>query len=148
MLQAADPEFATRLRVDAELLRSSFAAAASDSRGFAARFYARLFELAPAARALFPADLQSQQEKFAQTMATIIGFVDDPVTLVSGLRQLGARHVAYGTQPLHYAMVGEALLWTLEEASAGGLPEGASAAWQRLYGWIVSEMIQGTRGGY
>lgn len=148
MLQAADPEFVNRLRADAGALSASFAAAAVDPRGFAARFYTRLFELAPAARELFPADLQSQQEKFAQTIATIIGFVDDPAPLIAGLRQLGARHVAYGTQPLHYALVGEALLWTLDRASPGGLPDDARAAWLRLYGWIVSEMILGARGGH
>ena len=146
MLQATNPDLVTQLRADAEVLSVSFAAAAADPRGFAARFYARLFELAPAARELFPAELQSQQEKFAQTIATIIGFVDDPATLIGGLRQLGARHVAYGTQPQHYALVGEALLWSLERAHPGGLPGDARAAWLRLYGWIVSEMIQGARG--
>lgn len=147
MLQPPDSEQIARLRADAELLRDSFAAAASNPRGFAARFYARLFELAPGVRALFPADLQAQQEKFAQTLATIVGFADDPTTLISGLRQLGKRHVAYGTQPIHYATVGEALLWTLETSVAQGLSEPVRQAWRRLYGWIVAEMLSGARAG-
>ena len=145
MLQAAENEQFALLRADADLLRDSFAAAANSPRGFAARFYARLFELAPGVRAQFPADLQAQQEKFAHTLATIVGFVEDPATLAVGLRQLGLRHVAYGTQPIHYATVGEALLSTLESSSVAGLSEDARRAWRRLYGWIVAEMLSGAR---
>lgn len=145
MRQTPDPEQFTLLRADAELLRDSFAAAANDPRGFAARFYARLFELAPNARALFPAPLQAQQEKFAQTLATIVSFAEDPAPLAASLRQLGLRHVAYGTQPMHYATVGEALLSTLEGSVDQGLSEPARHAWRRLYGWIVAEMISGAR---
>jgi len=145
MLQAAENEQFALLRADADLLRDSFAAAANSPRGFAARFYARLFELAPGVRAQFPADLQAQQEKFAHTLATIVGFVDDPATLTVGLRQLGLRHVACGTQPIHYATVGEALLSTLESSSVAGLSEDARRAWRRLYGWIVAEMLSGAR---
>jgi hemoglobin-like flavoprotein len=145
MLQAPDPEVIARLRADSAVLRDSFAAAAADPRGFAAQFYTRLFELAPAARALFPADLNAVQEKFAQTLATIVAFAEDPAALIVGLRQLGARHVAYGTQPQHYAMVGEALLWTLDRACAGGIAADQRAAWRRLYGWIVAEMLSGAR---
>lgn len=145
MLQAPDAEIVARLRADAEVLRESLAVAAADPRGFAARFYERLFELAPNARALFPADLQAQQEKFAQTLVTIVAFADDPTALISGLRQLGTRHVAYGAQPLHYAMVGEALLWTLDRSGPADLGNDGRAAWRRLYGWIVAEMLCGAR---
>lgn len=145
MPQASDPEHFAQLRADSASLRDSFAAAVDDPRRFAARFYARLFELAPGVRALFPADLQAQQEKFAQTLATIVGLADDPATLIIGLRQLGKRHVAYGTQPIHYATVGEALLSTLESSVAQGLSEPARHAWRRLYGWIVAEMLSGAR---
>ena len=114
-------------------------------RAFAETFYARLFELAPGVRSLFPADLQAQQEKFAQTLSTIVSFVDEPLVLLSGLRQLGARHNAYGALPTHYAVVGEALLHTLETCSGTGLTAAARQAWRRLYGWIVAEMLSGAQ---
>lgn len=140
-----DTPMLEQLRADAGALRASFVAAADEPRSFAATFYARLFELAPQARALFPTDMQAQQDKFAQTLGTIVAFIDDPAKLVAGLRQLGARHLAYGAQPGHYAPVGEALLWTLEQRSDGGLPPEARVAWRRVYGWIVAEMLSGTR---
>ncbi len=145
MLQSPDSGLIARLRADAAPLRESFAAAAADPRAFAADFYAALFELAPGVRGLFPEDLQSQREKFAQTLATIVGFADDPATLIGSLRQLGIRHRAYGTQPQHYAPVGEALLKTLEARSEGGLSPEARQSWRRLYGWIVAEMLGGAR---
>jgi hemoglobin-like flavoprotein len=131
---------------DSALLRASFAAAASDPVAFADAFYTRLFTLAPAARELFHADIGMQREKFAQTLGTVVAFLDAPETLVPELRRLGARHVGYGTLPLHYALVGEALLDTLAMASPDGLDRNARAAWHRLYGWIVSEMLAGAQG--
>lgn len=145
MLQSPDSGLIARLRADAAPLRDSFAAAAADPRAFAAQFYQRLFELAPSARALFPEDLGAQREKFAQTLATIVAFADDPATLIGSLRQLGIRHRGYGTQPQHYAPVGEALLQTLEARTEGGLSPEARQGWRHLYGWIVSEMLSGAR---
>lgn len=145
MLQSPDSGLIARLRADAESLRDSFAAAATDPRAFAAEFYETLFALAPAVRSLFPEDLQSQREKFAQTLAIIVGFIEDPASLVGSLRQLGIRHAGYGTQPQHYAPVGEALLRTLEARTAGGLTPEARQGWRRLYGWIVAEMLSGAR---
>lgn len=145
MLQSPDSGLIARLRADAAPLRDSFAAAAADPRAFASDFYDALFELAPAIRGLFPEDLQSQREKFAQTLAIVVGFIEDPASLVGSLRQLGIRHLGYGTQPQHYAPVGEALLKTLEGRTAGGLSPEARQGWRRLYGWIVAEMLSGAQ---
>jgi hemoglobin-like flavoprotein len=129
-----------------ELLRTSFAAAATDPGAFAQAFYERLFHLAPAARALFQEDIGMQREKFAQTLATVIAYLDDPQALAPELRRLGARHVSYGAEAAHYALVGEALLDTLAMAAPDGLDRRARTAWQRLYSWIASEMLAGARG--
>lgn len=129
-----------------ELLRESFTVAANDPAAFAQAFYDRLFTLAPGARALFQEDLGMQREKFAQTLATVIAYLDDPEALAPELQRLGLRHVSYGAEPMHYALVGEALLDTLAMASPDGLDGKARAAWHRLYGWIASEMLAGARG--
>lgn len=145
MLQPPDGETIAHLRAAAGPLRASFELAAAAPDAFARDFYARLFLLLPAARALFPEDLTAQREKFAQTLATVVAFAEDPASLVIPLRQLGARHRHYGTQPQHYAPVGEALLHTLEARTPGGLDGAARHAWRRLYGWVVAEMMQGAR---
>jgi hemoglobin-like flavoprotein len=145
MTAAVDSELRTRLQADAEPLRRSFAIVAAQPREFAAAFYQRLFELAPDTRQLFPADMQWQQSKFAQSLATIVDCLNDPVAILPALHQLGARHSGYGTSVMHYAPVGEALLGMLEQASGGQLEAPVRQAWRRLYGWIVAEMLSGAR---
>lgn len=50
---------------------------------------------------------------------------------------LGSRHEGYGVQQKHYAMVGSALLWTLEQ----GLGEDwTDEAWGACYGAMASGM--------
>lgn len=56
------------------------------------------------------------------------------------------RHVSYGAEPMHYALVGEALLDNLAMASPDGHAGTARATWHRLDGWIASEMLAGARG--
>lgn len=125
----------------AQALRQGFAIAAADPVAFTQAFYERLFELAPGARALFPADLSAQHEKMAQTLATVVAYLEQADALVSELHRLGSRHVAYGAQPLHYAIVGEALLHTLNARVPGGLDAEGRAAWNQFYGWLAAEML-------
>lgn len=125
------------------LLRRSFALATREPERFAPRFYERLFTLAPAVRALFPDDLRHQQQKLTQALVVLVRGLDQPQVLEPVLRQLGARHAGYGAQAGHYAVVGEALIDTLDEL--GGEPMDAStrAAWAGLYGWVAATMLAG-----
>ncbi len=100
------------------LVEQSFDQVKPISPRAAAMFYERLFELDPSLRPLFRSDLARQGQML---MAMIAGAVDglrNIPQLTPVLRQLGARHVAYGVEDAHYATVGKALLWTLEKVSA------------------------------
>lgn len=94
-------------------------------------------------RALFPDDLRHQQQKLTQALVVLVRGLDQPQVLEPVLRQLGARHAGYGAQAGHYAVVGEALIETLDEL--GGEPMDAStrAAWAGLYGWVAATMLAG-----
>ena len=138
---AADPSVYGRV-----LLRRSFNAVLADPRRFSQRFYARLFELAPAARALFPAELGPQQQKLVQAVVVLIRGLDDPAVLVPMLGQLGLRHAGYGVVAAHYAWVGEALVDTLNSLSAHGLSCAERQAWMQLYGWVAASMLAGAAG--
>jgi nitric oxide dioxygenase len=52
------------------------------------------------------------------TLALAIGSLRDPALLNRILDGLASRRVAYGVRDEHYNKVGEALIWTLEKASA------------------------------
>jgi len=137
-----DVELASGLRADGVLARASFARLVPDPLAFTAAFYQRLFALAPVLRPLFARELASQHELFAQTFSTVLGLMQTPEALSTALRQLGSRHRSYGAQPLHFAVVGEALVQTLD-AAEDGLDARERAAWQRLFAWIMASMLLG-----
>lgn len=128
----------------------------------AERFYERLFELQPGARALFPTDLAAQQQKFRHTLQTVLAMVDAAVLqgepadsafprgvnseLERQLAQMGLRHQAYGALPVHYAAVGEALLHALDQVETQPLDATERAAWIRLYAWISARMLDSEAG--
>jgi hemoglobin-like flavoprotein len=124
-------------------LRRSFAAAMRDPERFGRDFYDRVFALAPGVRPLFPADLSHQRDKLVRALAMLVRGLDMPETLVPALQQLGARHVGYGVQAPHYAVVGEALIDTLAGLADPPMDASTRAAWTRLYGWIAATMLAG-----
>lgn len=126
-------------------LRQALHAALRHPHCFGERFYQRLFELAPAARELFPAELEGQQQKFARTLLTVVDGLSRSSTaeLELQLRQLGARHRHYGANAVHYALVGQALGETLAQASPEQFGAAVSADWQRCYAWIALTMLAG-----
>lgn len=139
MPQASAPTQAT----PNELLRRSFTSATRHPERFAPSFYQRLFELAPQVRALFPDDLKHQQQKLTQALVMLVRGLDQPQDLVPVLRKLGARHVAYGAQPAHYMVVGEALIDTVDKLAEQPLDSATRTAWAQTYGWIVATMLSG-----
>jgi hemoglobin-like flavoprotein len=131
-----------------ERLRHSFALAINSGDAFGEVFYRRLFELAPAARSLFPAQLGPQQHKLTQALHTLLRSLELPEALIPTLRNLGARHQAYGAEPAHYAVVGEALLDTLDQTGPAELDVGTRTLWMQFYGWVAAVMLEGAEQGH
>jgi hemoglobin-like flavoprotein len=107
----------------------------------AALFYARLFELSPSLRPLFKSDLKSQSKKLMSSIKLVVTGLDSPERIIPAVRSLGKRHVAYGVQPEHYDIVGEALLWTLEQGLGAAFTPEVEAAWANAYG-LLSGLMQ------
>jgi len=125
------------------LVQTSFAQVAGNAETAAALFYQRLFELAPQTKPLFRGDLAEQGRKLMQTLALLVSGLDRLETLKPALQQLGARHAGYGVRPEHYRTVGQALIWTLEQALGKSFTEEVRAAWLTVYA-IVAETMQQT----
>ena len=106
-----------------------------------ALFYARLFETAPETRALFRGDIDTQGQKLMSALATVVNSLVDFEAIVSVARDLAKRHVAYGVTPEHYALVGAALLWTLEQGLGDEFTPALRAAWEAAYGALSEVMI-------
>lgn len=105
-------------------------------------FYGRLFEIAPQVRGLFPDDMTEQKQKLMAMLGIAVANLNHPETVVPALQDLGRTHIAYGTQAAHYAPVGEALLWTLEQALGPDFTPEVREAWVATYTLVADVMKQ------
>jgi len=132
---------------DIALVRASFTRIVPIQEAAAHLFYDRLFLIAPKLRELFPADLSQQKRKLMQTIAMAVVSLDDLDELVPAVRALGARHAGYGATTADYALVGEALLWTLEQALGESFRPDVRSAWAKVYDEIATTMQAGAAEG-
>src|SRR4051794_32144772 len=103
-------------------------------------FYERLFAIAPEIRPLFPADLCEQKKKLIAMLATTVANLDKIEQMLPIIQDLGRRHVNYGVTAGHYELVGEALLWTLEQGLGDDFTPSVKAAWQEAYAVLSGVM--------
>ena len=128
-----------------DLVRTSFALVRPDAAAVARSFYARLFENDPSLRTLFRGDLERQGERLMSMIASAVDLLGRPEALLPVLRDLGARHVAYGVVERHYASVGQALLATLEAGLGERFTVDVRDAWVAVYDVISGTMLEGAR---
>jgi hemoglobin-like flavoprotein len=120
-----------------KLVQQSFAKVAPAADKTAELFYDRLFETAPQVRKLFPGDLTEQRKKLMATLTIVVNGLDHMDSIFPAAAALAKRHVAYGAQPAHYSVVGDALLWTLEKGLGHLWTPDVAAAWSSTY-WALS----------
>ena len=58
------------------------------------------------------------------------------------MQALGERHVGYQVKDEHYATVGAALLWTLEQGLGEGWNDELASAWTTVYTVLSTTMKQ------
>lgn len=112
------------------------------SKGFLTNvFYRRLFAIAPQARALFPEDMSEQMSKLESMLDFLVNNLRQPMFLAGKIKRLARRHVTYGAEPAHYELVGEALIYALDELTPGGLSHERKLLWGQVYGFVSTTMI-------
>jgi len=127
--------------VQVKLVQDSFTKVAAISEQAAVLFYDRLFEVAPAVKAMFPADLTEQRKKLMGTLAVVVNGLSNLESILPAASALAKRHVSYGAKPEHYPVVGGALLWTLEKGLGKAWTPEVAAAWTAAYGTLSGYMI-------
>jgi hemoglobin-like flavoprotein len=129
-----------------KLVQDTFAKVGPISGKAAELFYGRLFEIAPQVRAKFPNDMTEQRKKLMATLAIVVNGLNNLDTILPAASALAKRHVSYGAEAAHYPVVGEALLWTLEQGlGPAWTPEVANAwtgAYTTLSGFMISEAYE------
>ena len=126
------------------LIRESWPLLAKAGTGMAERFYARLFEIAPDQAKLFTAtDMEEQHKKFVGMLQEIVSHLDTPEELVPEVAALGSRHVDYGVTARGYQVVGDALVWTLEQELGPAMTPELRQAWKDAYLLLAKLMERG-----
>ena len=114
-------------------------------------FYARLFEIAPEVREMFPADMAEQRQKLSDTLAYVVPNLHRPEVIEETILGLARRHVRYGALPAHFGPVGLALVHALKTHMPGatqeddGMSEAEAVAWLEAYTFIADMMISEMR---
>ncbi len=103
-------------------------------------FYARLFEVDPSLRPMFKGDMREQKFKLMRMIGIVVKGLGDLEPMLPAIENLGRRHNDYGVQHEHYATVGSALLWTLEQGLGDAFDAETREAWVVAYGMLATAM--------
>lgn len=130
---------------DITLIKNSFQRVAPMADQAAALFYARLFELDPTLRRLFRGDMAEQGRKLMSVLGLAVASLDRLESLTPAVKALGTRHAGYGVSEEHYAVVGAALLWTLDKGLGPEFTPAVRDAWTGMYSMLANLMIHAQR---
>jgi hemoglobin-like flavoprotein len=128
-----------------DLVRKSFDALWPFRRKLAEQFYGRFFELAPETRRLFPDDMEKQQLKLMDTIAAIVGTLDQREIFQSIISHTGRKHAEFGVQKSHFVAFGDALIWGLQRQFGREFTPEMQQAWIVLYDAIQAEMMRAAK---
>ncbi len=128
---------------DAELIRTSFDAVASQAETLIDRFYDNLFATAPSVRPLFPDDMTQQKRHLLSAVSLVVKHADRLDELAGALMDMGERHVRYGAQEAHYPVVRDVMLRTLAEVAGDAWTSEFEGAWRRALDSVAQMMLRG-----
>jgi hemoglobin-like flavoprotein len=123
-----------------ELVQTSFKKVVPIAGTAADLFYNRLFEIAPEVRPMFPQDMKEQKVKLMAMLGTAVSNLHKLDEILPAVKALGQRHKGYGVTAAHYAPVGTALLWTLEQGLGPDFTPEVKAAWTETYTALAGVM--------
>lgn len=127
------------------IVKQSFAAIAPQRERLAALFFANLFEIDPTLRILFPGDLRRQGAKLMNAVQLLVEDLHRLHVFVPALEALAVRHVGYGLEQSHYAVVGEALTRTARTVLRERFTPEVEAALEAAYAKLSATMMEATR---
>jgi hemoglobin-like flavoprotein len=130
--------------LDLEALETSFDLVAPRGDELMDTFYRRLFSAAPAVRPLFAGtDLRRQKTMLLGALVLLRKSLRDLDAVVPKLRELGARHVAYGAEPAHYPIVGQVLIGSMADVAGDAWRPEYGQAWAAAFDLVAGVMLEG-----
>lgn len=125
-----------------ETVKDNFQEVSAVIGAFSLTFYTELFRIAPSIRPFFPNEMNAQRIKLAETLGSVVLHLHRLHTIEDVIIGLARRHVEYGARPEHFAPVGAALIYALDQHTPHGLTAAQSEAWAAAYGEISDLMIE------
>ena len=139
---------------DIELVQTTFAKVAAVGPEAAGRIlFGHIFRIAPEAKGLFSfakdeetmwlpgSRLEKHGARVVTTVGTAVSLLKDLDTLVPVLQKLGLQHVGYNVLPVHYDVVGQAFIATLEDALQAEFTEAVKNAYVKVWNVVQTTMI-------
>ncbi|MCF3108905.1 globin domain-containing protein [Niabella sp. CC-SYL272] len=108
-------------------------------------FYGKLFADSPGLRKLFPSDMEGQYRKLNVSLNVLVARLEKTEEITGYLAALAKRHTGYGVKEAHYVLVGNALLWTLQQGLGKDWNADVAAAWAACYQEVADIMIRNSR---
>jgi hemoglobin-like flavoprotein len=132
------------MNLDLDALEESFDLIAPRGDELMDSFYRRLFATAPAVKPLFAGtDLRRQKAMLLSALVLVRTSLRDLEAIVPTLRELGARHVAYGARPEHYPIVGAVLIASMAEITGDAWQPAHQRAWAAAFDLVAGAMLDG-----
>ena len=97
---------------------------------FAFMFYQRFFEVEPAARPLFPADMSQQRLKVIKLLIFALRGLEHPRVIEAELRRLGEHHAQYHISRQQYEHMNEAIVWAFAKVLGDKFTDEMCQAWR------------------
>ena len=126
---------------DIALVRASFRKLGPVLDDVGPVFYARLFKINPALRAIFPGNMGNQSRALIAMLELIVKMLDMQDKLVPLIHYLGERHAALNVKPEYYQPFGETLIWTLESFLREDFTPATRRAWEEAYRFMSDNMM-------
>ncbi len=104
-------------------------------------FYKKLFALDPGLRTLFKGEIKTQSQKLVAMITFTVHKLNTMDDIMADVRALGIQHKNKLVQPHHYATVGDALFWTLENTLGENWNAEVKEAWTSVYHALASTML-------
>ncbi len=134
------------MSLDPKVIKDSFENVKPIAMEAVTYFYDFMFEKYPAAKDLFKnSNMEMQKTDLINALVYVVTNLEDGQKLSSYLKGLGSRHVNYGVQEEHYAIVGDCLLSTFAHFFGEAWTPELKDQWTQAYGAIQGLMLEGAK---
>jgi len=100
------------------------------------RMYEILFSKYPETKPLFDNAQSDQHKKLAGAIAAFASNIDNLEALGNAVEKMATKHVLTNVKPIHYPMVGDALLTAMSEVLGDDFSDEHKKAWGEAYNFL------------